>query len=425
LPSTRRVKKGPGRRPQSAKRQRFMELRARGWSVLAAAREVGVSRTTGANWARGYKTYRNGQPVGFVPPLDRLAVRAINARYLSQDERVEIADLYRTGVSIRQIAQRIGRSPSTISRELRRNGRADGSYRPFDAHRHAVGRRARHHRRRLDTNTALRRLVGELLGQRWSPQQISRHLRAHHPDDPGMRLCHESIYQAVYQPGSRLVRPGKVPSAHRSPLRTGRDHRRAQQKAQQRRPRFARPMLSIHQRPFAPADRTEPGHWEGDLIVGKHHGSAIGTLVERTTRMIRLLHLPQHDAQTLHAALTARMGDLPPALLRSITGIRAPRCPAQRHHRHPRDPDLLLRLTRAVAARIERECQRAAAPVLSPRNRPGRPPTAALTGRRGRDQQATPSGPCRPRTDRPFRRAASLARPAIVATLTGTHPVDP
>ena len=95
----RRVKKGPGRRPQSGKRQRFMQLRARGWSVLAAAREVGVSRTSGANWARGYKTYRDGDVVGFVAPLDHLAVREV-ARYLSQDERFEIADLRRAGVSI-------------------------------------------------------------------------------------------------------------------------------------------------------------------------------------------------------------------------------------------------------------------------------------------------------------------------------------
>lgn len=165
-------------------------------------------------------------------------------------------------MSVRAIAQRIGRSPSTICRELRRNGRKDGSYRPFDAHRKAVARRARHHRRRLETNVVLRRLVGELLSQRWSPRQIARHLRARYPHDPTMRLCHESIYQAIYQPGSKLLRPARVPSAHRSPLRTGHDHRRAQQRIEQRRPRFAQPMLTIHQRPFDPADRTEPGHWE-------------------------------------------------------------------------------------------------------------------------------------------------------------------
>ena len=88
---------------------------------MAAAREVGVSRTTGHNWSRGYKTYRNGQVTGFVPALDRLAVREISARYLSQDERIEIADLRLAGLSIRQIANQLGRAPSTISRELRRN----------------------------------------------------------------------------------------------------------------------------------------------------------------------------------------------------------------------------------------------------------------------------------------------------------------
>lgn len=278
-----------------------------------------MSRTSGANWARGYKTYRDGEVVGFVAPLDHLAVREVSARYLSQDERFEIADLRRAGVSIRAIAAQLGRAPSTISRELRRNTGPDGDYSPFEAHRRAVARRARRHRRRVETNAELRGLVGELLGQRWSPAQIARHLRARFPDQPGMRLCHESIYQALYQPGFVLVRPATVPSVQRSPLRTGRDHRRAQQRIDRRRPRFAQPMLSIHQRPFQPEDRSEAGHWEGDLIVGRDHASAIGTLVERTTRTIRLLHLPRHDARTLHHALAARMNDLPPSLLRSIT----------------------------------------------------------------------------------------------------------
>jgi IS30 family transposase len=113
LSSLRRVKKGPGRRPQSAKRQRFMELRSRGWSIMAAAREVGASRTAGHNWSRGYKTYRNGQVTGFVPALDRLAVREISSRFLSQDERIEIADLRHAGLSIRQVAHQLGRAPST------------------------------------------------------------------------------------------------------------------------------------------------------------------------------------------------------------------------------------------------------------------------------------------------------------------------
>jgi transposase, IS30 family len=174
---SRRVKKGPGRRPQSAKRQRFVELRERGWSILAAAREVGVSRTTGNNWSRGYKTYRHGQVAGFVSALERLAVRQISPRFLSQEERIEIADLRHAGLTIRQIALRLGRAPSTVSRELRRNATRSRGYRPFDAHRRATARRVRNHRRRIETNGELRQLVAELLAQRWSPQQISRHLR--------------------------------------------------------------------------------------------------------------------------------------------------------------------------------------------------------------------------------------------------------
>ena len=325
MSSTRRVKKGPGRRPQSAKRERFMELRARGWTISAAAKEVGVSRTAGNNWSRGHKVYRKGSVVGFVPALERLAVRQISARFLSQDERIEIADLHAAGVSIRQIARDHGRAPSTISRELRRNVN-NGSYRPFEAHRQATARRARDHRRRVKSKYELRELVAELLAQRWSPQQISRHLRIRFPHDRSMWLCHESIYQAVYQPGSVLVRPSSLAPQHRSPLRTGRDHRRAHQTGERRRPRFAQPMLSIHQRPFAPHDRTEAGHWEGDLIIGKEGASAIGTLVERQTRVVRLLHLPTRDSDGLHQALRSRMSDLPAHLLRS-TPVRSAPCP--------------------------------------------------------------------------------------------------
>jgi transposase, IS30 family len=295
-----------------------MELRSRGWSIMAAAREVGVARTTGHNWSRGYKIYRRGQVIGVVPALERLAVREISARYLSQDERIEIADLRLAGASIRRIADQLGRAPSTISRELRRNANATG-YRPFEAHRRATARRVRGHRRRVETSVELRQLVAEFLAQRWSPQQISRQLRLRFPGQPAMWLCHESIYQAIYQPGSLLQRPSPLAPHHRSPLRTGRDHRRAHQRTQRRRPRFEQPMLTISQRPFQPDDRSQAGHWEGDLIVGKDQGSAIGTLVERQTRMVRLLHMPYRDSDTLHHALRARLADLPPGLLRSIT----------------------------------------------------------------------------------------------------------
>lgn len=296
-----------------------MELRERGLSIDAAAREVGVSRTAGRNWANGYRTYRDGQVVGFRPALDRLEVREISPRFLSEDERVQIADLHQAGLSGREIGRRLGRAPSTISRELRRNATTRKGYRPFEAHRRASARRARRHRRRVDANVELRDVIGELLSQRWSPQQISRHLRQRFPDDPAMWLCHESIYQAVYQPGSTLMRPSPLAPQHRSPLRTGRDHRRAQRRADRRRPRFEQPMRSIHERPFPPEDRVQAGHWEGDLIIGKDQQSAIGTLVERQTRLVRLLHLPQRDGDTLHDALKARLGELPPGLRRSIT----------------------------------------------------------------------------------------------------------
>jgi len=181
-----------------------MELRNRGWSIVAAAREAGVSRSTGKNWSRGYKVYRRGQVVGFAPPLDRLAVREISARYLSQDERIEIADLRRAGLSIRLIARQLGRAPSTISREIRRNAAASG-YRPFEAHRRATARRARQHRRRVEANAELGQLVAELLAQRWSPEQISRHMRVTFPEEHGMWLCHESSTTA---PGaSSATRP--------------------------------------------------------------------------------------------------------------------------------------------------------------------------------------------------------------------------
>ncbi|MGH2879319.1 MAG: IS30 family transposase [Solirubrobacteraceae bacterium] len=316
------MRKGPGRRPLSAKRQRFMELRARGWSIRGAAREVGISRSSAANWTRGYTVYRDGVAVRFVEPLDRLEVREISARYLSQQERIEIADLHHEGVGVREISRRLGRSPSTISRELKRN-RTDGcrrpGYRPFEAHRRACARRARHRDRRIETNHNLGRVVTELLGQRWSPTQISRQLRKRFPEEPAMWLSHESIYQAVYEPGSPLMRPTRLAPHRRSPLRTGRDHRRAQQRTDRRRSRFEQPMLTIHERPADVESRSEAGHWEGDLIVGKNQGSAIGTLVERQTRLVRLLHLRCRDADSLHEALQTRMGDLPGTLLRSIT----------------------------------------------------------------------------------------------------------
>lgn len=127
-------------------------------------------------------------------------------------------------------------------------------------------------------NPELCRVIAELLAQRWSPAQIAGELRRQFPEQRSNWLCHESIYQGVYQPGSPLTRPSKVVSLQRNPLRTGRDHRRAHQRPTGRRPRFAQPMLSIHQRPFEPSDRSQAGHWEGDLIVGKNQCESFSRL---------------------------------------------------------------------------------------------------------------------------------------------------
>ena len=129
-----------------------------------------------------------------------------------------------------------------------------------------------------------------------------------------LRDGRQTIYQELYRPKSLLLRRPAP-----SPLRTGRDHRRAHMRFTQRRRRFEEPMLSVHQRPFAPADRSEPGHWEGDVIVGPQHRTAIGTLVERHSRFVRLIHLPRPDSFELRDALLRELAGLPPEVLKSIT----------------------------------------------------------------------------------------------------------
>lgn len=154
----------------------------------------------------------------------------------------------------------------------------------------------------------------EKLHARWSPQQISRALRLEHPEDPTRRVATETIYQAVYRPGSGILRKPAP-----TPLRTGQDHRRGHTRQIRAGRRFAQPMLSVHQRGFDPTDRSEAGHWEGDLIVGPHHRSAIGTLVERRTRYVKLLHLPRLGSITTHAALVRVFSELPQGLRRTLT----------------------------------------------------------------------------------------------------------
>ena len=298
----------------SQKRRNFVELLSKGWSLNAVCRELGIGRSTGHIWKNGTVVRRKDGTVKVVPPLEPLAVRTISPRFLSEQERIQIADLASRGYGPTAIGKALTRSPSTISRELRRNLHTSGQYRPFHAHAVAASRRHRSHPLKLRTDPVLRAYVIERLRERWSPQQISRALRLAHPDDPARRVVAETIYQAIYLPGSGIVR-----KLAPSPLRTGRDHRRGQTRQVRARRRFAQPMLSVHERGFEPTDRSQAGHWEGDLIVGPHNRSAIGTLVERQTRYVKLLHLPAHNSTELHAALVRVLGGLPPSLRKTLT----------------------------------------------------------------------------------------------------------
>lgn len=291
-----------------------MELIARGWPLMTAAREVGISRSAAYLWRDGGQVCDKDGSMRIVAPLEPASLRPISARFLSEEERIQIADLASEGHGPTAIGQRLGRSASTVSRELRRNRHVSGQYRPFHAHRQAAVRRFRPKPLRISTTPALRKYVGDKLASKWSPVQISLALRRDFPDDATMRLAPESIYLALYRPDSGLIVPKKP-----SPLRTGRDHRRAHSRISTAGRRFAQPMLSIHERGFPPEDRSQPGHWEGDLIVGPHNRSAIATLVERQTRSLALLKMETFTSAALYDALVAWSKTLPGSLRRTLT----------------------------------------------------------------------------------------------------------
>jgi len=333
---------GVGRgRPDWEKRRQYLALMAQGYSNSAACREVDVMRRTGSRWRYGRVTVNRAGERSFTPPIGALTVRTISARYLSEDERITIADGVHAGRSLRAIAAELGRAPSTVSREVTRNRdgerivpgrrrppRPDGSARPRDrpklvgggyhphrAEQRARGRRARPKLPKLACYPQLRSWVQARLEQRWSPEQIARTLPLTFPDRPEMRVAPETVYQALYVQGR-----GELRRELTRALRTGRACRRPQRRPEQRRSRYATPMVMISERPAEVADRAVPGHWEGDLIMGAGNRSAIGTLVERTTRYVLLLHLPHgHAAEHVRDALLATVATLPAHLLRSLT----------------------------------------------------------------------------------------------------------
>jgi len=346
----------PGR-PSSARREdrvRFWEAIAVGLSSEDAAGEAGVSSAVGARWFRD---------AGGMPPLD---FAPVSGRFLLFAEREEIAILNAQALGVREIARRLGRSPGTISRELRRNASTRSyvvEYRASTAQWHAERRASRPKVAKLAANDRLREYVQDRLsgliarpdgvpvpgpdvafvgrrhGRRadrrwatsWSPEQISNRIRLDFPHDESMRISHEAIYQALYIQGRGALKRELVAC-----LRTGRALRVPRARTKGRGKKFVTAEIMISQRPAEADDRAVPGHWEGDLILGLD-SSAIGTLVERTTRFTMLLHLPRmdghgsqprvkngpplagHGAEAVRDAIAAQIVTLPKQLQRSLT----------------------------------------------------------------------------------------------------------
>ncbi len=331
---------------------------ARGLLPEEAAHAIGVSQAVGGRW------FRHG---GGMPSVD---LAPLSGRYLSFREREEIAILKVQGAGVRQIARRLGRAPSTVSRELRRNAATRGGkldYRASVAQWKAdlVARRPK--TAKLVANERLRDYVQERLsgqvrrpdgtpvagplnaawtgrnkprrGDRrwvtaWSPEQITNRLKLDFPDDESMRISHEAIYQALYIESRGALKRELVAC-----LRTGRALRVPRARSRRQTWAHVTPEVMISQRPAEAADRAVPGHWEGDLLIGLER-SAIGTLVERSTRFTMLIHLPREEgfgliprskngpplagygALAMKNALAATITTLPWQLLRSLTWDR-------------------------------------------------------------------------------------------------------
>lgn len=308
---------GPLRSDQRA----FWRGIAVGASTVDAAAAAGVARTSAERW------FSNA---GGMAPLSLLEP---SRRFLSIKERERILTGVAEGESIRSIARAIDRAPSTVLRELRRNQgdspryrprritrppRRPATYSPSTAQARADKRMARPKASKTDKCHRLRVEVERRLRLGHSPRQISKRLRHDFPDDEQMRISHEAIYRAIYVQGR-----GQLRAELAACLRSGRAVRVPRARTQRRNATTGKKiigMVMISDRPSEVDDRAVPGHWEGDLIIGKNGESQIGTLVERTTRFVILLHLPQRrDAETVADQMITQMSRLPEHLRRSIT----------------------------------------------------------------------------------------------------------
>ncbi len=301
--------------PLTDQRNLYIRLMSQGMSIRRACKVVGIHSRTGQRWSNGRKVVTRAGQVLTYEPISRPPV-VISDRYLSEDERLSISDGLHSGLSLRSIATSLGRDPGTVSREVSRNSDpATGRYLPYRAQCRAVARRARPKPGKLVAGTELHEFVQAHLEKYWSPEQISNALLRLFPDRAEMRVAHETIYQALYVQGRGELRR----ELHKA-LRTGRARRRPHRRGDERMPRFSGTMLMISERPAEVADRAVPGHWEGDLIMGQMNRSAIGTLVERSTRYLVLLHLPNgHGPDYVREALVTAVSHLPQHLSRSLT----------------------------------------------------------------------------------------------------------
>jgi IS30 family transposase len=348
----------PGRPPVASRHERelFWGYIAIGMSSEAAAVKAGASQPVGSRWFR--------EAGGMAPAIFRRSAEPLSGRYLSLPEREEIALLLVQGQGVCEIARRVGRAASTISREIRRNAATRSGnfeYRATTAQWHAERAARRPKLAKLAANSLLRCWVEERLsgavarpnnqpvpgpvvswkGRRhgprqnrrwskaWSPEQIAGRLPIDFPDNDSMRISHEAIYQALFVQGRGALRRDLTAC-----LRSGRALRVPRARAGQRGTGFVSPEIMISERAPEADDRAVPGHWEGDLILGLG-SSAIGTLVERTTRFTMLLHLPRmegHGARpgikngpalaghgAVRDAITRTIATLPEGLRRSLT----------------------------------------------------------------------------------------------------------
>jgi IS30 family transposase len=322
-----RGKPGKGGHPGRAEYER---LRAAGVRRREAAAQVGVHPRTAQDWDRGIRQighsrlYADGRRIDYttgvitIVALAEPSLAAIEAelhpRFLTVAERELIADMRREGRSLRAIGRALGRPASTVKREIDARS-VSGTYRPHQAQRTWAKSRSRPKKSKLAQEGPLRDFVTDRLQERWSPEQICNALPIEFPNDEGMRVSPETIYQAVYVQARGGLRR-EVASA----LRTGRTRRKPHRSPDQRTRRFVDGMVMISERPAEVEDRAVPGHWEGDLIVGPRSESAIVTLVERSTRYVMLGHLPGgHTAEEVRDVLVPLIQTLPEHLRGSLT----------------------------------------------------------------------------------------------------------